>query len=130
MSTSTTTPSGIAKDERTYRVERECPASGQYSLRIHRQLITKDADGAVIGEKDLSFAFNEPVSKVMTMSATKDYLKACQAAKTPAALMAAEVAWYDALVAEIRVEQKALADAQKAQDDAQKEADAKAAADA
>lgn len=106
-----TEAASITTTERTYCVERQTPRTGQkdYRLLVHREIVKTLADGTVIGVTTIPDAVNEPVSKVMLRVCTRDYLAACQRAKVPADLLAAEVAWYDALVAEARAEKEQAA---------------------
>jgi hypothetical protein len=110
MSTTISTETkAVTTVERTFCVERQTPRSGvkDYRLLVHREVVKTLADGTVLGVQPLPEAVNELVSKVMQRVCTRDYLGACQAAKVPADLMAAEVSWYDALVVEIRAEKAA-----------------------
>ncbi len=97
----TTTKSGNTITERTFRVEFETPRSG-YSLRIHREQVITDADGAELAVKSLPFAFNETVSKAAQMQATETL--AATFGKTPGEIITALAAWFDALVEERRAE--------------------------
>ena len=104
----------VARVERTFRVEREMPREGRYSLRIHREIVNTTDGGFVISVSQKIDAYNEPITKTATRTATSQYLTACQSAKSISDLIAAEVAFYDALVAEADAE-KAASDAAKAQ---------------
>lgn len=110
MSTTIGTASAtITTLERTYCAERQTPRTGakDYRLLVHREVLKTLPDGTVLGAQALPEAVNERVSKVMQRACTRDYLAACQAAKVPSDLLAAEAKWYDDLVAEVRAEKAA-----------------------
>lgn len=113
-------PASVTREERTFRVERETPASGDYRLRIHREIVTR-IGSEVIATTQRLFAYDEPVSQALIRPAARKYLEAVNAAKSLPEAMAAEAALYDDLVAEV--------DAEKAQEKREAEAAAAEAAD-
>jgi hypothetical protein len=115
MSTTISTQTAaITTVERTYCVERQTPSDGKYRLLVHREVIKTLPDGTVISRQAIPEAVNDLVAETMLRACTRDYLAACQRARTPADLMAAEAKWYDDLVAELRAEKAAAAAAEAA----------------
>lgn len=108
------TPTSVTREERTFRVERETPAAGDYRLRIHREVITRDPGGNVIATDQRMFAYDEPVTDTLKRPAAARYLTAINAAKSLQDAMAAESQLYDDLVDEVDAEHKAADNAEKA----------------
>lgn len=104
-----TQTAAITTIERTYCAERQTPSDGRYRLLVHREVIKTLADGTVLSRQVIPDAVNELVVDTMKRVCTRTYLGACQVAKSPADLMAAEAKWYDDLVAELRAEKAAAA---------------------
>lgn len=99
-------PASVTREERTFRVERETPADGEYRLRIHRETLTR-AGGDIIGRTVRTFAYDETATKTATRPAFAAYLAAIKSAKTGADVIAAEAKLYDDLVAEVDAERAA-----------------------
>lgn len=98
-------PLSVTRTERTFRVEREMPRDGVYSLRIHRENIHALEDGWVVSANQKTDSYNEPVTELAKRPALKKYLSACNKAKDIQDLIAAEASLYDDLVAEVEAEQ-------------------------
>jgi hypothetical protein len=96
-------PASVTREERTFRVERETPADGNYRLRIHRQTVTRIGN-EVIATTERTFAYDEPVALALGRKAAVKYLAAVNAAKSLPEVMAAEAQLYDDLVAEVDAE--------------------------
>ena len=102
-------PLPVTRIERTFRVEREMPREGHYSLRIHRETVNTMEDGWVISVNQKTDAYNEPVAELAKRPALKKYLSACNKAESIQDLIIAEAALYDDLVAEVDAESIAKA---------------------
>lgn len=104
-------PKSVTREERTFRVERETPAGGNYRLVIHREIITR-ADGEIIAREQRTHAYNETATKAATRPAFAAYLAAVKVATTAAQIIAGESALYDDLVAEVDAEKAAIQQAE------------------
>jgi hypothetical protein len=110
-------PASVTREERTFRVERETPLSGDYRLRIHREVITRDGT-EILGRTERLFAYDEPATKAATRPAFAAYLAAIKSAQSGSDIIAAESALYDSLVAEVDAEREEAASEQRAKAEA------------
>lgn len=101
--------------ERSYSIERQTPVGGPYKILIHREIVRTLADGTVLSRQAIPDAVYEDVKVTFGRVCARDYLAACQRAKGLSDLMAAESAFYEALVAEVRDEAAKAAAARAAQ---------------
>lgn len=93
-------PANLTVEERTSKVTRSAPVGADYFVTLERERVYRDADQNIVYKKALPNIV-VTVADLMAHPATADYLSACNAAAAPADLIAAEVAWYDALAASL-----------------------------
>lgn len=92
----------LTGQERSARITRITPVSGDYSITIDRQRIFRDDQGTVVSNTLITPTISLPLATLLASPSTAAYLVACQNAKAITDLILAESVWYDGLVAEAR----------------------------
>jgi len=90
----------VSRQERTRRLIFDAPYGENYSMRIHREIVTTNSSNHVLAIETVANVFNKEVPSLIQMQATIDFHLAAKNAATPLDLVYAIAVWCDALVAE------------------------------